>query len=367
MVQGNFKVTWKKHLVVHSECLLLNYISNINFLLSSPSCFMLSGNVFMSSNLDLCKNRKFFPFRNWNERVYNFHKDIKQFICAETLLSAIHSRLVRFTVSLLFFIFRSFPLFIVHCQFAQFPLTFFASRDCKFQLVRFCFPFESFPIPLLPRCGKNINNWNRLGDVEMWIHKIFFRIDDEILKLKERLCSEERRLQLTNENPRKFNINEIFCIKRKFSFHLRFLQQFERLKFPTRIKFATNQWKKMKIFHLQMSKPKKKISYPNIQSSGKWVLRFSFENSICLMLFLLHVISTVNLPKFSLKFLPKLLDTIISKDDLHHVSNHMSWIHPAGRNLIKIWKWLHATRIIPQIMSIDRNKEESSHNNMTII
>lgn len=95
--------------------------------------------------------------------------------------------------------------------------------------------------------------------------------------------------------------------------------------------------------HLQITK----ISYPNLQSSGKWVLRFFFENSICLMLFpsprnlSCESEYSSNFRNFSIRSYQK--TRMIYK----HVSIPISWIHRTEKNLIKIWKWLHGTQDHP--------------------
>lgn len=103
------------------------------------------GNVFMSTNLDLCKNRKFCsvpgPLQCRLESI-TFIKTLSNLFVPKHYCLPFHSRFVRFTVSLLFFIFRCFPRSSSLVRFSQFPSSFFASRHklfcCgNFQLVRF--------------------------------------------------------------------------------------------------------------------------------------------------------------------------------------------------------------------------------------
>lgn len=145
--------------------------------------FMLS-NVFESTNLDLCKNRKF-CFVPEPRPVYNSHKDIKQFICAETLLSAVS---LSFREIYGFPFILHFPLppsFIVPCQI--FTVSFFIFLHPQlfsaehFQLVRFPFFFSIISFLLFQTflvAKQNINNWNRSGMLraQQWIHEITFGV-----------------------------------------------------------------------------------------------------------------------------------------------------------------------------------------------
>jgi hypothetical protein len=99
-------------------------------------------------------------------RVYNFHKDIKQFICAETLLSAV-SLSFREIYGFPFILhFPLLPSFIVPCQI--FTVSFFIFRIptqiillWKFStraFSAFLFNHLIFVVSDFARCGEKINN-----------------------------------------------------------------------------------------------------------------------------------------------------------------------------------------------------------------